>query len=363
MFVKNVMLDNFRNIISENIEFDNKINILSGKNAQGKTNIIEALWLFSACKSFRTNNDMDFINLNNEQNYCKTEINYIKDDINNNAKMLFMQAKRKKIKLNNTEVKPVEMIGNFNSVLFFPEHLNLIKGLPENRRKFLDFAISQVKPKYFNIINEYNKTLMQKNRALKNYENKFLDTLDIWDAKLVKLCVYIARIRNNYIRQIEKYAQKQLLQMSGEKEILSLKYKSMCEINGKDTEWLENDYLELFRQNRNQELRMMHSISGIHRDDIEIYINNTAAKTFGSQGQQRSCVMALKLAEADILNDAYGEYPVLLLDDVFSELDSERKYFIIDKIIEKQVIITTCEKIEDFRHAKIFNINSGKIEE
>lgn len=359
MIVKKLNLENFRNIEKGEIIFDSGVNILFGDNAQGKTNIIEALWLFSAYKSFRVSGDKDFLQIGKQSGGISTQ--YIKNDREFTAAIKYYADKRKEIWQNNIKEKPSDIIGNFTAVLFFPEHLNLIKSGPETRRKFLDFTICQIKPRYYSIINEYNKILIQRNCALKSGKEDFLKTLDIWDIKLAKLGALITVIRSTYLEKVKIYAKTVIQEISNDKEQLEIEYKGFKKIEKESVDILEKEMLELLKEKRNIDFKCKFSTVGAHKDDFIIYINGLPAKNFCSQGQQRSCVMSLKLAEAEMLKNTYGEYPIMLFDDVFSELDKKRKAYITEKIKNKQVIITSCEKIDDFKNAKVFNIKNGTI--
>lgn len=361
MFVKSLKLENFRNIKKAEIIFNNSVNILFGDNAQGKTNIIEALWLFAACKSFRVYGDKDFIKIG--ENNSTATADYTKGDRNFTGVIKLSNNKKKEIFQNDIKVKPSEIIGNFTSVLFFPEHLNLIKSGPETRRKFLDFAICQIKPRYFSILNEYNKILLQRNYALKSGKEDIIRTLDIWDLKLSKLGALITVIRKSYIEKFTEYAKDVINEISEGRELLSIEYKGFEDIKNQPVETVEKNLLELLKCSRNADLKYKFSTEGAHKDDFILYINGLAAKNFCSQGQQRSCVMSLKLAEAEMLNNAYNEYPIMLFDDVFSELDKVRKAYITEKIKNKQVIITACEKLDEFKNAKLFKIKNGTVNE
>ena len=227
MHIKSLSTENFRNLYPQEIVFNNGVNIFTGMNAQGKTNIIEALWLYSSCKSFRTTNEKDFIN--HEKVFAETDILFEKSGRIQSGQMKYHTAKRRELYLNEIKVKPSEIIGNFTSVLFFPEHLDLLKAGPEGRRKFVDLAICQVKPKYYAYLSEYNKTLFQRNNVLKSEDKSELETIEIWDVKLSKLGAFIYLTRRNYIALLAGYAKTVIDEMSGGKEKLGLFYQSECD--------------------------------------------------------------------------------------------------------------------------------------
>lgn len=360
MFIKSLSTENFRNLFSQEIKFDSGVNIFTGYNAQGKTNIIEALWLYSSCKSFRTSKEIELIN--HDKTYATTDLVFQKDGRTQSAKMKFHTAKRHEFYLNEIKVKPSELIGNVTSVMFFPEHLDLLKGGPEGRRKFIDLAICQVKPKYYAYLSEYNKTLFQRNNVLKSEDKSLLDTLEVWDVKLSKLGAFLYLTRKNYIKLLLEYASSVIDEISLGKEKLCLYYESECSECNTMVE-AEELLIGKMLNSREKDIKVGYTNVGVHRDDCDITLNGLSAKSFGSQGQQRSCVMAMKIAEADILNSVYGEYPVMLFDDVFSELDSKRKAYIVSKIKDKQVIITACEDPESLGKAKLFTVKNGMVEE
>ncbi|MFR5906660.1 MAG: DNA replication/repair protein RecF, partial [[Ruminococcus] torques] len=290
MHIKSLSTENFRNLYPQEIVFDSGVNIFTGMNAQGKTNIIEALWLYSSCKSFRTTNEKDFIN--NEKVFAETDILFEKGGRIQSGQMKYHTAKRRELYLNEIKVKPSEMIGNFTSVLFFPEHLDLLKAGPEGRRKFIDLAICQVKPKYYAYLSEYNKTLFQRNNVLKSEDKSELETIEIWDVKLSKLGAFIYLTRRNYIALLAGYAKTVIDEMSGGKEKLGLFYQSECDGCEKLAE-AEELLIGKMLNSREKDIKCGFTNVGVHRDDLEITLNGLSAKFFGSQGQQRSCVMAL----------------------------------------------------------------------
>ena len=358
MFIDRIKVKNFRNLVEQEISFCDEVNILTGVNAQGKTNVIEAIWLFSACKSFRTNNEKDFIQ--NDCDQTGIDLFFQKDNRKQIAQIRYYEKRRRELLLNNIKVKPSELIGNIVSVLFFPEHLNLVKEGPEIRRKFIDIAICQIKPVYFSLLVNYNKVLFQRNSVLKNQTKEMNKTLEIWDDKLITLGTSIYMIRKEYIKEINKYSSFVIDEMTGGKESLYIQYKTMY-LDSNDKEKIQADMKQVLLRNRKNDFRLGYTTQGIHKDDLLFYLNDNPAKSFGSQGQPRSIVLALKLAEAEILKNIYDEYPVLLFDDVFSELDKNRKNYIVEKIKNKQVIITSCEKVKEFKNANIFEITAGKV--
>jgi len=352
MILKSIALRDFRNFTSEKVEFCDGSNIISGKNAQGKTNLIEAVWLFTSGKSFRTPNEKEFI-----RNGCEAaSITGIFSGHGRDyeAELRFFANKTKQISINGIKVKQCEMLGKFPAVMFFPEQLSLIKSGPDVRRKFLDMSISQIKPRFYSVLSEYNRVLAQKNHLLKNAKNENLDTLEIWNARQAKLSSIISNTRRTYCEKLTKNALNYLSEISGETEALTVEYT----VSGDTT----NEY-ELFNKIcslKKEEIESGYSQMGAHKDDFDLFINGSSSRRFASQGQQRSIVLCLKLAEADMMAEVHGEYPLLLFDDVLSELDEQRKDFITNRIKGKQVIITSCD-VPDGVGEKVLWVENGKI--
>jgi len=361
MIIKSLQVQNFRNFEMQEFEFEPGVNILLGDNAQGKTNVIEALWLFSACKSFRVTDDKPFLRIGEHRAAIYGE--YERNGRVYRPVMKFYDDKRREIFLNNVAVRPKEIVGQFPAVLFFPDHLSLVKGSPELRRKFLDLALCQCDPSMLAVLNEYNKVHQQRNALLKQYRERFdaKSALDVWDEKIASLSAKIAWRRHEYLSAMQPFAQKVMDEISGGKERLDIVYKTVCPMPRRDLDDLEDQFFYNLKSHREKDILSGHTSTGVHRDDFDLYINGENAKIYASQGQQRSCVMALKMAEADLLRQASGEYPIMLFDDVFSELDPFRKSYIIERIRGRQVILSCCEDPGDFTGAKVFRIQGGQV--
>ncbi len=352
MILKSIALRDYRNFISEKVEFCEGSNIISGKNAQGKTNLIESVWLFTSGKSFRTPNEKEFI-----RNGCEAASVigvFEKNGREYEAELRFFNNKTKQIQINGIKVKQCEMLGKFPAVMFFPEQLSLIKSGPDVRRKFLDMSISQIKPRYYSVLTEYNRVLAQKNHLLKNSKDADLDTLEIWNARQAKLSTIISNTRRTYCEKLTRNALNYLSEISGETETLTAEYI----ISGETSN--EYELFEKICKLKKEELEFGYSQIGAHKDDFDLFINGSSSRRFASQGQQRSIVLCLKLAEADMMEEVHGEYPLLLFDDVLSELDEQRKDFITNRIKGKQVIITSCD-VPDGVGDKVLWIENGKI--
>lgn len=357
MICSSLTLKNFRNIAEEHLSFDEGVNIFLGRNAQGKTNLIEALWLFSANRSFRSASETDFIRLGEKSAQIKTEFH--KNERDQKEEIRFFSGKNREMLKNGVKIKPSEALGVFNCVLFFPEHLLLVKSGPEERRKFLDIAISQIKPQYDRLLKDYTALLSRRNYVLKSQRRDLMDTLELYDMRLSKIGGLLSVTRRTYLNRLEEHAVNIIGEISSGREKTEFDFRSFC--GEEDSRGAENKFFDELQANKNEDLRLGYTSTGSHRDDFVIHINGLAAKNYGSQGQQRSCVMALKLAEAELLKEETGEYPVMLFDDVFSELDYTRKSYITEKIKGKQVFISTCEKGRGFKTARVFRIENGKV--
>ena len=353
MLCKKVELCNFRNAENEVVEFDNGINVLHGENAQGKTNLLEAIYYVSLGKSFRTTHDTEIIRFGEE--YASVSLDYESEGREQNITMRMSNNARQRKNVTHNGVKITklsELVGSFRAVLFSPDHLQMIKDGPALRRNYLDVAISQIKPMYLYSLQKYNKILLNRNKLLKNAEEDratFDETIDFWSAQLAHEAAIIAKARAEYIAR------------SG--EIIADFYKRMCasgEIDETpefiyggsakqdvelyfDIETTEKNFLRLLNDFHEREISAGTTLYGIHKDDIIINLNGKNTRLYSSQGQQRSLALAMKLAEGEICEMDCGEYPVFLFDDVFSELDSGRRKNLLREITDRQVIITSCE--------------------
>ena len=351
MNIKEISLENFRNYEKQNIILNPDINIIYGNNAQGKTNIIEAIFLCSYGKSFRAKKDSDLIKFGKER--AKVEVLYEK--IDREGKITVNIDNKKLFYINDINQKKIsDIIGKINIVTFTPDDIEIIKDGPQRRRKFLDMMISSLKPNYIHLLNTYNKALEQRNNYLRQIkiENKSINMLDIWDETLSEYSYKIFEYRKYFI---DKFSEKlevfhNLITKSGKEEI-KIKYIS----NGRDRE----SYLENLRKSRQVDIKRGFTATGIHRDDFMIYINNRPVAIFGSQGQQRTAVLTLKLCELQIVKDELNENPILLLDDFMSELDNQRRKSFLENIEGNQVIITCTDKIELNRKASNFFVEKG----
>ena len=351
MWINKIKINNFRNYKKQEIELEENINLFYGENAQGKTNIIEAIFLSSMGKSFRAKKDKEMINLNSER--AEVEIEYQKSD--RDGKIKIELVNKKNIFLNGIKIKKLsELLGKIHIVIFTPDDIHILKGGPQNRRRFLDIMISQLKPNYMYHLNLYLKTLEQRNQYLRQIreEKKDENLLDIWDENLAEYAKIIYQYRNEYIQKIREKIKKIHPEITSEKEQMEIEYITECKT--------KEEYLKALKERRKLDIIKGFTTKGIHRDDFSIYINKKEIATYGSQGQHRTAILSLKLAELNIVKDEIEENPILLLDDFMSELDEKRIRSFLEKIQNTQVIITCTEKIKvENKKILIYNVKEG----
>lgn len=366
MHIKNISLMNFRNYEHEEIELNKGVNIFYGQNAQGKTNIIESIHLLSTGKSHRSQKENELINWNKEDS--KIKISYEKDGQDNILEMYLKKNQRKSIKLNGVRFnKTGELLGNLITVIFSPDHMKIIKEGPVERRRFIDIIMSQVKPGYFYNLSQYVKLLVQRNNLLTQAKEnpKVINTIDIWDQQLVEYGTKVIKERITFLKLIQEYAVEIHNSITNGKENLKLEYKSSICYESEDEENIKKAFKKELEKFRAIDIKRGVTSKGPHRDDILFYINDMEVKTYGSQGQQRTTLLSLKIAELKFMNNETNSYPILLLDDVFSELDTERQRFLM-KFINKIQTFITCTDVEYFKNLQIedyslYNVIEGNI--
>ncbi len=368
MLVNSISLGNYRNYRDMDISFHPYLNILVGGNAQGKTNILEAVFYAATGKSHRTNYDSDLI-FRGEQNF---RILLKGERLSGRVKIeISARTDGKKIlKVNNQPKKRLsELIGTLNTVLFSPEDMMLVKGGPSVRRRFLDMEISQTSPFYcYNLVN-YNKVLAQRNNLLKavREQRESSELLDVWDLQMAEYGAHIIKKRAEVIEKIKPVARAIHSRITEGKEELNLKYVPSVDINKACSGiTAEEFFLQKLKDNRSTEIIKGISMTGPHRDDIDIRIGDTSTRSFGSQGQQRTCALSLKLSEVEFMKSETGEYPVLLLDDVMSELDAGRRKYLLEVVNGKVQTFVTSTGIEEVfapvkSRSRIFEVKDGKI--
>lgn len=353
MKISKLTLRNFRNYNEQEIVFDDGLNVLVGKNAQGKTNILEAIFFAVIGKSFKTSKDKEVILWEQERGLIKGEFERKYRDVT--IEIVFDSKLKKQVSVDGISLKRIgELLGHANAVFFSPDELKLIKESPEERRRFMNIDISQTNKRYFYLLGRYDKILANRNKLLKTSKDlqTLKQTIDIWDRALCEVSEKIAFERAKFIEELAPLAEKAHAYISGGNEKLEVSY------SGYKEDYQKSMLLSL-QKNLNKDFKIGYTSLGVHRDDIDIYLNGVEVKSFGSQGQQRTVALSLKLAELEIIKNRIGEYPILLLDDVFSELDESRRKKLL-KFTSKTQTIITCTEFNE-ADAKIFNIKNGKV--
>ena len=345
MVIKRFKARGFRNIESCDISFSPGVNLLYGKNAQGKTNAIEGIYLFARGKSFRAREDKELLGFGREGFHLSLEY----DDEDGTQTVEYASfGREKRRKKNGYAVKSVkEMIEGFRAVLFSPDDLRMVKDSPDVRRAFLNVAIGQINKIYIDDYSRYKVALENRNCLLKNAQKTgYLDINEIesWSYSMAEYAAKILVARVQYSKKLELYANSVISDISGGTEALTMKYESDVGDEISDIADIKNEYYRLLTENIEKERGAGVTLYGVHRDDLEIFINGASARSFASQGQQRSVVLALKIAEGEVCREMIGEYPVYLFDDVLSELDEKRKRYVLSRLTGKQIIITSCER-------------------
>lgn len=363
MIVRSLEFSDFRNLKDNIIYPAEGINVIFGDNAQGKTNLLEAVWLFSGGHSFRGSKESELTRFGSKKSELR--MSFFSQEREQTASIRF-SGNKKEVQINSV-VKPSSAYLSqcFSAVVFSPEHLSLVKNGPSLRRKFIDGAICQQDIKFAVLLSKYNRTVFQRNALLKEiYRHPELEeTLCIWDDSIIILGARIIAKRLEYLRKLQLCAQDFHNGISSQKEELTIQYISSASIEINDTEKEIADKLrESFERCRREDIKLSCTNSGPHRDDLEFFINGLKAKNFGSQGQQRSIVLSLKLAEAQMLREYFEEPPVVLLDDVLSEIDRGRQEYLLSNTRGCQTFITGCEPpVADNESVKIFTIENGEV--
>ncbi len=363
MYITKAELQNFRNYESVNVEFHPNVNLILGNNAQGKTNLIEAIYLSSLGKSFRTSNDFEMIQFGSKFFRIKIEAEKKDEDI---CVEMAVSKESKAVKLNGRKIKKIsELLENVYIVIFSPEDLKIVKEEPEKRRKFIDRELCQIRPMYFNNISKYKKVLLQRNTMLKENAPK-ISLLEIWDQELAEYGSKIILQRAEFIKKIDKISGQIHKNITNGKEILHIQYESNVPFM-KNLEEQRNLFLEKVRSNLEKDLFRRNTSVGPHRDDLKITVNGIDIRKYGSQGQQRTAALSLKLAEIMLIKEETEEDCILLLDDVLSELDEERQDYLINSLSNIQLFITSAELSEKVKSTlpkgKTFYVINGQVEE
>ncbi|MEE3402890.1 MAG: DNA replication/repair protein RecF [Acutalibacteraceae bacterium] len=361
MYIQQVTFENYRNLQPITFLPEKGINVIYGDNAQGKTNLLEGIWLFTGGRSFRGAKDNELIAFH--QNYARLQLSFrsrereqtIVININNHKRSAFLNGVPKS--------SMAQIIGHFCAVVFSPHHLSLIKSGPEERRNFIDAAICQIKPLYVASLSRYKRILNERNALLKDIpqHRELEDMLSIWNERLAAEGAVIVMERRRYIRRLSESAVRFYDGLSGGKELMQFTYKTTAAEpqEESDIEKIRHRLLTALQNRQNDDIYCGYTTVGVHRDDLIVRIDGKEARSFGSQGQQRSAVLAMKLAEAALLGEAKGEKPVILLDDVLSELDPKRQQYLLTRLEDFQVLITCCEK--EITAAHPVHISGGQI--
>lgn len=358
-----IRLKDFRNVREADIAFDSGVNILRGDNAQGKTNLLEAVSFAAIGKSFRTSHEEELIRFGAE--CAEIALDYTDSCRRQNITVRMMAGRRRHIEHNQNKVAKIsDIVGSFRTVLFCPEHLSLVKNGPSERRSYLDIAISQLYPVYLKSLQRYNQVLKQRNQLLKSArENSsvFSQTAELWSEQLAEQAAVIAKYRYRYLLRASKHVENCFSEMTDGKELPKLFYEGSSGQPAEEYEDVNKTkevYFRLLCTHHEREIAVGSTLYGTHRDDIGIEINGKNARIFASQGQQRSLVLAMKLAEGEVSSEICTEKPVFLFDDVFSELDEQRRRYLCEKIEDRQVLITTCEP-NLFPSANVLTVQNG----
>ncbi len=361
MKITSLSLTNFRNYEKESFTFSDGINILVGANAQGKTNAGEAIYFLCTGYSPRANRDK--LVIKNGQEFAEIEgvANGLYGDVK--VKIHFNKNDKKNIYINDVGVLKVgEILGNINSVFFNPSELKLVQESPEDRRRFMNLSLSQMSKAYFYALGRYNKILLQRNNLLKDPDKYIIkETLPVWDKQLVKEASKIINARNEFLKELSPIAEEKHAYLSDGKETLKMKTESGY--YGSEDEIAYALYEDL-KLSLERDMRLGFTSIGPHRDDIKFTLNGDDVRVYGSQGQQRTVALSLKLAETEMFNNRFGEYPIIILDDVLSELDKKRQRKLIDAVANMQSVFTTTHIDRTVFKDKEINkitIESGKI--
>ncbi len=357
MFIKKLSLKNYRNIEKLNIELSENVNIFYGNNAQGKTNILESMFMCATGRSQRTHIDRELIKFGEDSAHIRMDID--KDGLNDRIDIHIKQKEKKGIAVNNIVVKKLgELFGTINIVLFSPEDLMLVKEGPSCRRRYMDIELCQMSKVYYSNLQKYYKVLKEKNNVLKkiNENSSFKDTLDIWDSQLVQYGIKIMKYRADFINMLNEAGSKIHNKITDKCENLRIEYKPSVNID---------EYEKKLFSLREKDIYYGSTSVGIHKDDMAFFINNINARDYGSQGQQRTVCLAIKLAEIELIENKTGNKPVLLLDDVLSELDKNRQDFIVNNIKGVQTVITSTGNENILKNinekSKVFFVENGNI--
>lgn len=356
MICKKIIYKNFRNIKETMIEPSLGVTVLNGDNGQGKTNMLEGIYIFARGKSFRTLHEDELIRF--EDNIAEIKLVYESFGVENELSITLLRHGKKRIFKRNGNVisRNSEIIGLFNAVMFCPQQMSIITGGPGERRQFLNIAISQTDNSYLKALQKYNRILEQRNSLIRSYiyggeKPGYKETAEALTIQLCKEWRLIAEKRYNYVSRMSAISSDIMKDITLEKEDMSISYPEPK---------TEEEYLRIFEDNFEREMKYGMTLSGAHREDMTILLSGNQIRDFGSQGQQRTALLSMKLSEGELINADTGHYPVFLLDDILSELDEKRREYLLKKLDNKQVIITSCDRIET--SGRLYIVSNGKAE-
>lgn len=363
MYIESIELENFRNYEKEKVSFHRKVNMILGENAQGKTNLLESIYLMSLGKSFRTPREKEMIKMGSE--FCRVKTAYKENGGEKEILEIFISKEGKKgIKKNSLKIEKIsQLLDNIYVVVFSPEDMKIVKEDPEKRRSFMDREMCQMKYSYMSSLYSYKKILAQRNAYLK--ERKIdEDIMEVWDEQLSEAGAVLISGREDFIKKIDEISRNLNYEITEGKEKLEIKYRPSIE-NSENKDDLKKNIMKTLKKNRQNDLFYGNTGKGPHKDDFDIYINENEAKKYGSQGQQRTAALSIKLAETKIIEKEKKEKPILLLDDVFSELDANRQKYLINSLWDMQLFITTTEISSDIKktlpEGKEYTVENGKV--
>ncbi len=355
MICKRLVYKNFRNIEYADITLDPSVTVLNGANGQGKTNILEGVYFFSGGRSFRTVHENELVRFGCD--FAQIEMEFFDGKRDNKMLFRFVPKTAKRFcRINDVPITRLsEIVGKFRAVLFCPEHLSIVKDGPAIRRKFIDYALSQTDTDYLRSLQKYNSILAQRNALIKmardrRDDNIFYSGESVWSEQLAFEAEIISEKRALYVEKLSEKVNNIVSDMTAGRENALITYQSQK---------TKEDYLKLLSENRERELRFGATLYGTHKDDLLIYLNSKEARSFASQGQQRSVALSMKMAEGEISKEISGSYPVFLFDDILSELDNGRREYLLSGMEGRQVIITSCDKIE--LPCKVYRVSEGKV--
>ena len=363
MYIREIELKDFRNYKDLKLSFSRDVNIFLGENAQGKTNLLEGIYLNAVAKSFKTQRDKDLIRFG--EDYCKVRAVSFYEDEEHVSEIVISREGAKAVKVDGVKIgRTSELLNRLYIVVFSPEDLKIVKDEPERRRRFIDRELCQIKPGYVSDLNAYRRILKQRNACLKE---EFPDPaiLDIWDIEMVRVGARLVRERRSFIEKINIISADIHSRISGGKEHLALRYETQLD-SGRQEKSEEEYFREILEEDRERDILYRTTRRGPHHDDISISAEGVDLRKFGSQGQQRTAALSMKLSEIRLIEEETGERPILLLDDVLSELDNERQKYLINSLGNNQMFITTTDLIgsvaRSLPEGKVYKIKAGEVD-